>query len=103
MTEDELMSSAEEAIDFLTDIRQKLYDFSNGELETKDRLIPMAQLQKNAEECLERGKCIVYRLWFAHPEEMENRSGNFFDKAFWIYSLCDEIGSFLFWDRTPED
>ena len=103
MTDDELMRSAQEAINLLTDSSQKLYDFVNGELETKDQSITMAQLIQQIGDGLERGEYIVDRIRIEHPEEMENRSGAFFDKAFRIYSLCDEICAFLFWDEIAED
>ena len=103
MTDNVLMRSAEEAIDMLTDSRKKLYDLVNGELETKDQSITASQLLQQIDDGLERGEYIVDRIRAAHPEEMENRSGTFFDKAFRIYSLCDEICAFLFWDEIAED
>ena len=103
MTDNELMRSAQEAIDLLTGSRKKLYDFVDGELETKDQSITMAQLIQQIGDDLERGEYIVDRIQIEHPEEMENRSGAFFDKVFRIYSLCDEIFAFLFRDELAED
>lgn len=101
MTDNELMRSAEEAIDLLTDSRKKLYDFVSNSLEPKDASITAAQVLQQIDDGLERGESIVDRLRAEHPEEMENRSGNFFDKAFEIYALCDEICAF--WDEIAED
>lgn len=95
MTDNVLMRSAEEAIDFLTDRRKKLYDLVNGELETKDQSIAASQLLQQIDDGLERGEYIVDRIRIEHPEEMENRSGAFFDKAFRIYSLCDDVCALL--------
>ena len=103
MTDNELMRSAQEAIDLLTGSRKKLYDFVDGELETKDQSITATQLLQQIHDSLTRGEYVVDRLRAAHPEEMENRSGAFFDKVFRIYSLCDEIFAFLFRDELAED
>lgn len=103
MTDDELMRSAKEAIDLLTYCRNKLYGFANGELEAEDGSITVAQLQTRIVYSLDRGEYVVDMIRAAHPEEMENRSGNFFDKAFWIYDLCDDICASLFWDEIAED
>ena len=103
MTDDELMRSAQEAINLLTDSSQKLYDFVNGELGTKDKSLTASQLLQQIDDSLTRGEYVVDRLRAAHPEEMTNRSGDFFYKAFEIYSLCDEICAFLFWDEIAEN
>lgn len=103
MTDDELMRSAQEAINLLTDSSQKLYDFVNGELGTKDKSLTASQLLQQIDDSLTRGEYVVDRIRIEHPEEMENRSGAFFDKAFRIYSLCDEICAFLFWDEIAEN
>ena len=103
MTDDELMRSAQEAINLLTDSSNKLHDLVNGELETKDKSITPAQLLQQIDDSLTRGEYVVDRLRAAHPEEMENRSGDFFYKAFEIYGMCDEICAFLFWDEIAED